>query len=266
MSYITVNDIELYYETHGEGVPLLLIAGLASDSQSWLPVVEGLSRHYRVIVFDNRGVGRATPQNVEISIPQMAEDCVALLKALGISSACILGHSMGGFVALECAIRHPHSISKLILAGTSAFGSERNKALIQDWASYLDAGMTPELWFRNIFYWVFSSSFFDNRESVSNAIRMMVDYPYPQTPLSFQRQVEAIQAFNRVDSLGAVTAKTLILCGGNDLLFPPEESVNALSTIPDARVAVIEQAAHSMHVERPEEFIRVVLDFLKEQD
>jgi len=262
MPYTTVGEVELYYEVHGKGRPLLLLAGLASDSQSWLPVLSGLARHYQVIVFDSRGVGRTRAQDRSAGIPELAGDGIALLRHLGISSASVLGHSMGGFVALECAIRHPQYVSNLILAGTSTFNAERNNALFADWANYLEAGMTPELWFRNVFFWIFTRAFFDDKQTLQDAVRLAVDYPYPQTKSSFRQQVEAIRAFDRKNEAPTITAQTLILCGEEDLLFPPEVSIATLSTIPGAVVAVIEQAAHSMHLEKPEEFIEVVRNFL----
>ena len=136
-----VNGVDLYYECHGKGKPLMLIAGLASDSQSWQPIVQDLSRCYLVILVDNRSAGRTKPQDVEISIQSIADDCIALIEYLGLSSVTLLGHSMGGFVALDCAIRHPGHISRLILAGTSAFNSERNNALFHDWADCLISGI-----------------------------------------------------------------------------------------------------------------------------
>ena len=80
MASFSVNGVNLYYEVHGSGEPLLLIAGLASDSQSWLPVVEELASYYQVILPDNRGVGRTEPQDVEISIKAIAEDCLAITR------------------------------------------------------------------------------------------------------------------------------------------------------------------------------------------
>ncbi|MDP8313931.1 MAG: alpha/beta hydrolase [Candidatus Celaenobacter antarcticus] len=102
-----VNGIDLYYEIHGKGEPLMLIAGLASDSQSWQPIMEDLSRNYRVITPDNRGVGRTKPSDINISIQKITDDCISLVRHLGLSSVNMLGHSMGGFVALDCAIRYP---------------------------------------------------------------------------------------------------------------------------------------------------------------
>lgn len=96
MPNTVINGVDLYYEIHGKGMPLMLVAGLASDSQSWKPIIGDLSRHYLVITTDNRGVGRTKPQNIGISIQQIADDCIALIRHLGSSSVNLLGHSMGG--------------------------------------------------------------------------------------------------------------------------------------------------------------------------
>ena len=86
MATAQLNGISLYYEEHGEGAPLVLVAGLSSDSQSWLPVIEPLAAHYRLILPDNRMVGRTEPKTVETGIEIMADDVVALMDALGVTS------------------------------------------------------------------------------------------------------------------------------------------------------------------------------------
>jgi len=266
MSIVKIYNIDLYYEVHGKGEPLLLIAGLASDSGSWLPVVDELSKYYSVITFDNRGVGRTEPQEVETSIPLIADDCISLIKHLGLSSCHILGHSMGGFIALDLAIRYSEYVSKLILVGTSAVNSKRNNYLFLDWISYLDRGMSTELWFRNIFYWIFSKHFFSDVDSFNNAVKLAVEYPYKQTKVAFINQVNAIKNFNCVKDLHKIISKTLVICGKEDLLFSPKESSEVLKLIPKVEFSYIEQAAHYVHMEKPEEFIKIVLNFLKEND
>jgi pimeloyl-ACP methyl ester carboxylesterase len=236
---------------------------LASDSQSWVPIVKELATHYTVITFDNRGVGRTKPLNIKVSIQEITEDCVALIQHLGWSSVNLLGHSMGGFVALDCAIRHPEFISKLILVGTSAFNSKRNNALFSDWASYLKMRMDPYLWFKNIFYWIFSERFFENKEAADQALRGAVAYPYPQTADAFQNQVCAIESFNCLDKLSLIQSEAQIICGKEDLLFPPEASIQVLQAIPNARFCILEYAAHSVHMEQPLEFIDCILNFME---
>lgn len=259
-----INDVELYYEVYGKGPALMLVAGLGSDSQSWVPIVEDLAQHYQVVIFDNRGTGRTVPHDTETSIQQMSDDCVALMHALGISSVTLVGHSMGGFIALDCALRYPQYVSHLILAGTSAVSSARNTALFQDWLAYLHGGIKPELWFKNLFYWIFSKRFFEHEQIVDGAVQFAVEYPYPQSRDAFARQIKAIETFNCVDTLADIRTKTLILCGSDDLIFSPEESLAVLKTIPGSTSAIIQDAAHSIHVEQPKAFTDHIIGFLSD--
>jgi pimeloyl-ACP methyl ester carboxylesterase len=262
MAILRIGDVNIYYEVHGKGKPLLLIAGLASDSQSWQPIIGELSRHYHVIMFDNRGVGRTSPGDVEITIPLIADDCIALFNHLGLNSVSILGHSMGGFVAMDCAIRYPDRVDTLILAATSAFNSHRNNALLSDWVSYLESGMDLRLWFRNIFYWIYSRNFFENEATLNEAIQLAIEYPYQQSKEAFRKQVEAIAAFNCLQALPNITSKTLVVSGKEDLLFRPEECIILSERIPGAQFSLIEKAAHSIHMEYLEAFTGRILHFL----
>lgn len=262
MSTAVINDVVLYYETHGDGVPLMLVAGLASDSQSWQPIVTKLSPRCRVVAFDNRGVGRTSPQETEISIQRIADDCIGLAEHLGLTSLNLLGHSMGGFAALDCAIRYPKRVDKLILAATSSFNSKRNNTMFSDWASCFDSDMDAEMWFRNIFYWIFSARFFENEKVVTEAIRFALEYPYPQKRSAFRNQVKAIADFNCSNELSGITSRTMVIGGKEDLLFPPEVCANLAQAIPGAVFYLIDNAAHSMHVENPQAFTDSVLDFL----
>jgi len=257
-----LNGIDLYYEVHGKGAPLMLIAGLASDSQSWQPIIEDLSRRYMVITPDNRGVGRTTPGDVEISIRQMADDCFGLIRHLELTSVHVLGHSMGGFVALDLAIRTPDGVNKLILAGTSSSNSPRNNALFSDWATCLETGMDAGLWFRNIFYWIFSSRFFEDTAAVKEAVRLATEYPYLQNAAAFRNQVKAIATFDAKKTLSGICSKSLVISGKEDLLFPPALGAALAGAIPGARPCIIDNAAHSIHIEQPQAFTDCVLDFL----
>ncbi len=257
-----LNGIDLYYEIQGKGKPLILISGLASDSQSWQAVIKNLSRHYLVITPDNRGVGRTMPQNIEISIRQIVHDSVALIKHLGLSYVNLVGHSMGGFVALDLAIRYPDCVNKLILAGTSVSNSKRNNALFSDWASCLESRMDLGMWFRTIFYWIFSRRFFENDAAVNDAVRFAIEYPYPQSAAAFRNQVKAMTSYDGTEDLSRVRAKTMVISGKEDLLFPTGESSDLARAIPRAYLSVISNAAHSIHMERPQAFTNCVLDFL----
>src|SRR5262245_57316151 len=103
MPRLQAHGIEIFYDVHGAGEPLLLIAGFACDHTIWSAVCPLLASRYRVIVFDNRGVGQTSAPEAAMTIPQMAEDAAGLLDGLGLGRVHVAGHSMGGMIAQELA-------------------------------------------------------------------------------------------------------------------------------------------------------------------
>ncbi len=120
MARTTVNGIEIYYEQHGNGPSLLLIPGLGTDTRLFGGVVPSLARSHHVITFDPRGAGRSSAPPGPYLIEQMADDAAALLGALGVEQADVVGYSMGGRIALGLALDHPGRVRHLVLAATSA--------------------------------------------------------------------------------------------------------------------------------------------------
>jgi len=121
MPKVKVNDIQMYYEVKGEGFPLVMIQGLGGNLEGWDPrLVEGLSKHFKLILFDNRGAGRTDLSKGEYTIRLFADDTADLMSALGVPKAHILGISMGRMIAQELTINYPQKVSKLILCSTSS--------------------------------------------------------------------------------------------------------------------------------------------------
>ena len=116
------NGIELYYEIHGAGQPLVLISGLGYPLWQWHKMVPFLAKHFQVITFDNRGVGQSDKPAGPYTAQMLAADTAGLLDALGIEKAIIAGHSMGGFVAQAMALDFPQKVAKLILCSTNFGG------------------------------------------------------------------------------------------------------------------------------------------------
>jgi 3-oxoadipate enol-lactonase len=119
MPYVQVNDIQMYYEIHGDGEPLVLIVGLGTDISEWDGIIRWLAQTYKVLAFDNRGAGRTDKPDTRYSIEMMAHDTAGLMQTLGIQQAHILGISMGGRIALALSLRYPESVKKLVLVSTS---------------------------------------------------------------------------------------------------------------------------------------------------
>lgn len=187
MPTIHVNDIQMYYEIHGKGEPLALILGLGTDISEWDGIIRPLAQHYRVIAFDNRGAGRTEKPDQPYSIELMSGDTEALLKALAIERANILGISLGGRIALALALAHSERINKLILVSTSAKGAKRS------W------------WFGPL--------------SLLSSLPILRG-KYPQPRYAFRRQRQASATFNCTDRLDEIHAPTLILHGKRDKSVP----------------------------------------------
>jgi pimeloyl-ACP methyl ester carboxylesterase len=262
MATIERDAVSLHVETAGDGPPLLLIAGLASDSASWGPVWAPLAERFGLIAPDNRGCGRTTPQTAPISIEAMAQDALAVLDALGVTRAHVLGHSMGAMIAATLAAAAPERVDRLVLAGAGFAPNPRNALLFADMAALRTAGVAPELWFRLLFPWLFAPAFFADRGGVEEAARLSVAYPYPQSDAAFAAQAQAAAAWAPGDRLASLRAPTLALLGGADLLFAPEAARASLSAVADLSVVVLEGAGHSLHWDAPAAFAGAVSDFL----
>ncbi|MFX1380764.1 MAG: alpha/beta fold hydrolase, partial [Promethearchaeota archaeon] len=119
MPSVKINDINIYYEIHGEGDPFVLIRGLSSSLNSWPPYSIGqFSKHFKIIIFDNRGAGKTDIPHGKYSAKMMADDAIGLMDALDIKKTYLLGFSMGGCIAQEMVLNYPNRITKLILTSS----------------------------------------------------------------------------------------------------------------------------------------------------
>ena len=123
--------------------------------------------------------------------------------------------------------------------------------------------MDLEAWFRNVFYWIFTARFFEDRAAVDGALGYAVDYPYPQSAVGLERQVAALAGYNGAEGLSRISARSLVVAGKEDLLFPVDVCADLARAIPGAAFSVIEGAAHSIHMEQSRMFTDRVLDFLR---
>jgi 3-oxoadipate enol-lactonase len=259
MPKANVQGINLYYEVHGSGYPLILIRGLGSNADHWYCQVPAFSSHYSVVVFDNRSDIPDAP----FTISKMAEDTVLLMDVLGIAKADILGISMGGMIAQAIALKYGQRVNGLILACTHCGGVHAVQPapdIIKDLSESLFAG---------------------TQEAAQKAIRCLFsDRTIQQTPDVVQRygevskrfppaaqvlihQLKAIQGHDTWRDLVNIQNPTLVLVGKEDVLIPPENSKILAERIPNARLRVIERGGHQFLIEQPDAFNNAVLEFLQ---
>ncbi len=264
MPELNVNDIRINVELDGPEAapPLMLIAGLASDSLSWEPVRAALAERFRLIMPDNRGAGRSQAGLDRLSIPQIAEDSLAILSALNIERADVLGHSMGGIVALEMAARAPERVDRLVICASAVIDDARNAAMLDTVVRLRSKASALDQWLPVFFLWIFGRDFFARDGAMDDALAMAEAHPYPQGEAAFAAQVAAVKSYGPPPDFAAISHSTLLLLGGDDLLFPPHIAQQSLSALPALSSAVIAGAGHALHWDAPDAFVNKVIDFL----
>lgn len=250
--------MSIYHEEHpGPGTPLLLIAGLASDALSYTFQKEPLTRRHRLLLCDNRGVGRSPKPAGPYSIEEMARDILEILPARKVH---VLGHSMGGAIAQHLAAHYPDKVDKLILACTQRCFHGRTLAVVESWAGLLKYNPDAALLGRSLFPWLYTREFLDQPGNLQACIEALRAHPYPLEAEPIAAQVEALRNFRAPQS---IEKPTLVLAADQDLLTPPESARELHESIPGSQFRVLQNTGHSCMLQTPEAFNQAVLEFLK---
>ena len=261
MPKVQANGIEMFYEEKGTGEPLLLIAGFACDHTNWSQMIPLLASQYRVIVFDNRGVGQTSAPNTPYSIRQMAEDAAGLLDAIGLSCVHVAGHSMGGQIAQELALAHPGRVRTLMLLASCAKLDERGKAVIESWGD-LPRLVDAATGLRLSFPWIYTSHFYATPGAIERVIEEVFSNPFPPSPLGIYQQSRAITSCDTSTRLDGIDCPTLVVVGNEDILSRLSFSEQLVQGIRGAELVVLEKCGHGLPTESPEATAAVLLGFL----
>ncbi|HYB06547.1 MAG TPA: alpha/beta hydrolase [Nitrososphaerales archaeon] len=263
MPKLNVNDIQIYYEVHGEGIPLVMIMGLGANLDWWDPrMVQELSKRFMTVLFDNRGAGRTDVSDRNYTIRLLADDTAALMNGLGISRAHVLGISMGGMIAQELALNYPQKVEKLVLCSTFC-GGEKSVLPSGDVMGTLTADrgtMSHEEVVKMVIPVILTEDFVKkNPELVELLMQRILKSPISVEP--YRRQLSAVLEFNTHARLPQIKAPTLILCGRKDILVPPGNGPILAEAIPNSRLVYLERSAHAL-AEDMDEVINLVTGFL----
>lgn len=255
-----VNGITIAYHDHGSGFPLVLINGFASTMDMWSPRVLGaLEDRFRVIIFDHRGTGYSSASDDPFSIPLFADDTLALMDALGISRAHILGLSMGASVAQELALSRPERVDRLILVAGTCGGREAVQMAPEVWQTLSDkSGTGLDLANR-----MFSVLFTKDWLAAHDPWMFCPDVHETVSEAGAARQAEAFYTWpGSYGRLPQIRLPTLIITGTDDVVIPPANAVTLAERIPGARLEQFPGAGHGLMYQCPAEFAKVVREFL----
>lgn len=202
MATAHVNDIDMYYEVHGDGPPLVLILGLGGDVSEVAGIVQGFAANFRVLAFDNRGAGRTDKPRAPYTIEMMADDTVGLMRAVGFEQADVLGISLGGRIAMDIALRHPEIVDRLVLVSTAP-------RVIKTARRRLVMGVLS---------------------------RAAPRGTYAQPRYAFANQLAASGSYDCTDRLPRIEAPTFVMHGRKDKTAPYELATDMAERIPEAEL------------------------------
>ncbi|CAA9429507.1 MAG: Hydrolase, alpha/beta fold family [uncultured Pseudonocardia sp.] len=257
--------VALNYEISGEGDPLLLVMGTSGSLLLWGELVPRLAERYRVIAFDNRGLGGSERGEGPVTVASMAEDTSALLEALDVPRAHTLGWSLGSAVLQELALAHPQQVASAVLYATwgRCDGFQRS-VLAALRLPYAVRDMEAALAVSGL---AFSPQILDRPDFAQLLEPMLPGFPQNEEQMAVTlEQWDADLAHDALDRLGGIEAPTLVVVGEQDLLTPPWQAKAVADAVPGARFELVTGpgSSHGLHIERPDDLLKIVTGFLDE--
>lgn len=260
-----IGSIELYYEEQGQGFPIVFAHGYTGSHADWVSPMAALSERFRVLAMDHRGHGRSQAPAAAsgYSIPIMVEDIGGLLERLGIGRCCLVGHSMGGFMALQFVLDHPEMVRALVLVDTSSGEFERVPGF-EELRARLDELARNEG----------MDAAFEHNAAHNPMVRERFERHPELREISRQKMLHTsvdgyVYAWRAIAQWPPVTARlseirvpTLIFLGEEDTPFERPSQI-LKEGIAGSKLVVIAGSGHSPHEEAPEAFNRPLLGFLE---
>jgi pimeloyl-ACP methyl ester carboxylesterase len=277
MTTIPIRDVSLFVNIMGQGYPLLLMHGGPGLDHTTLLSLQPLADKFTLIFYDHRCNGRSEGAEVSsMTFEDLTADADALRQTLGFEKWAVLGHSFGGNVALEYALRYPHRLSQLILMDTGGdqWWVEHNAPELLAKRGYSASSVNAA----RRFY----SGQLSPGEFLPTIMRFMSAYNYHNNLLAMAYDVvfgphikmrpealifgynQLLKNWTVMDRLGEIQVPTLVLAGRQDFLFPTEHQAILADRLPNAHLEMIECAGHNPHMERPAEVIEIIKSFLAE--
>ncbi len=261
MPFAHCHGVRLYYELHGrDGAPVLVLNNgiLMNAATSWALQTPAFAERFRLLLYDCRGQGLSDHPDASYSMAQHADDLDALLSALGIERAHVLGIWYGGEVAQAFALQHPSRLQGLVLADTVSEVGPELRLIVEGWRAAALIG-DADLFFLVTVAWNFSPEFIAERATALQAARLRYrDLDLP----AIVRLCDAFLGVDFTGRLGTILAPTCVIVGDRDLLKTPRYAEIIHRAIPGSELHRLKGAGHASCLEVPSTFNATVLDFL----
>lgn len=260
MPKIQSNGINLYYEIHGEGQPLLFIHGLGSSARDWELQVDEFAKSYRVITFDLRGHGQSDKPAGPYTMSMFAADTAGLLRGLGIENPHVVGLSLGGSIAFQMAVDASVPVKSFVIVNTTPELIARTfKERIMVWQRFAIVNL---LGMRKMGEALGGRLFIKPEQE--NLRKTFADRWAQNDKRAYLSAMRALFGWSVAARIGSIRVPTLIVAADQDYSSVAVKQ-EYTAKIPNARLEIIKDSRHALPVERPQEFNQVVQKFLSER-
>jgi len=281
MTHMKIRDVSLFVKVMGQGYPLVLMHGGPSLDHTTLLPLEPLADQFTLVFYDHRCNGRSEGAEVSsMTFENLTADADALRQALGFDQWAVLGHSFGGNVALEYALRYPGSLSRLVLMNTggdqwwvnhnaSEILAKRgyNAATVEAARRFYNGQVTPDEYLPTVMKLIgaysYHSSIWYHPSLMTLTQKVGLGPPMKLRPealiFGYSR---LLQGWTVMERLGGIGTPTLVIAGRYDFLFPPEHQAILADRLPNAQLVLVERAGHNPHMEQPDQVLPVIRRFL----
>jgi aminoacrylate hydrolase len=260
MPEVRIGEAQISYETHGTGVPVLLVPGLGGVGSYWTPNIAAFAERHQVVIHDHRGTGRSSRSLMRYSVDQMTDDLLALMDHLKIDKAHLVGHSTGGAIGQTLAVRHPERLKSLVIYASWTKADpffrrvfEARRALLTASGAAVYVRSTPVFLYPD--WWVNQNiGLLEEREKA-----LIPNFPPPEIVAS---RIDAIVDFDRTAELPNIRTPTQVICAKDDILTPPYFTDELARLIPGAERVILERGGHCASETCTEAFNAAVLRFI----
>ncbi len=256
------SGLTIRYECEGRGPPLLLISGTGHDLTFWAGTLPILTHSYRCIVFDNRGVGESSIPEPGYALRDMADDALSVLDVLNVDRAHVMGFSMGGHIAQEFALNHPHRLLSLGIHHSWARNDPRLEGFQRVRRRLAQLGEVEALADMSLFG-IYGQAYYQSHLGEMRDRRARLIEALPSRLKGWEGQLDACLKGDTSERLPAISVPTVITCSDGDMIVAPHRSLEIHDRIAGSQYHLLHGTGHVALIERPDVFARICLEFLR---
>ena len=262
MPKIKVNDIEMYYEIHGSGEPIVFVSGFSADHLGWGAILPAFAQEHQVILLNNRGAGQSDVPQGPYSIKLLADDVAELCHQLNIPKAHFVGNSMGGFIVQTLAYHYPDLVKSVVISNSAMAPHTPFHFFVDAQLELRKANAPIKSLIKASCSWGFSYQFLSHPGRLDQLMEWGMANPYPFTVDGHHGQYAALGEFDSSAWAKEIKAPALVITGDQDIILRPALSEDLAKTIPGARYYCFENCGHLPHLEYPQQYFEVVKEFI----